>query len=152
MEGEELIRGSGPGRKYATYILVVAFTLASFVAMRFFLVTPSGLPVSVRLNRETFSVNDRAELIFTNRGSKEATCGSRYDIERLDGEEWVEVSLSPSPSAWPAILKVLPTWGTTRQEIKIDNLDPGHYRVHKKVNIEAGEATFTVEFDIRDEG
>jgi hypothetical protein len=152
MEGEDLIRGSGPGRKYATYILVVAFTLASFVAMRFFLVTPSGLPVSVRLNRETFSVNDRAELIFTNRGSKEATCGSRYDIERLDGEEWVEVSLSPSPSAWPAILKVLPTWGTTRQEIKIDNLDPGHYRVHKKVNIEAGEATFTVEFDIRDEG
>jgi hypothetical protein len=64
----------------------------------------------------------------------------------------VEVSRSPSPSAWPAILKVLPTWGTTRQEIKIDNLDPGHYRVHKKVNIEAGEATFTVEFDIRDEG
>jgi hypothetical protein len=152
MEGEDLIRGSGPGRKYATYILVVALTLGSFVAMKLFLFNPSGLPVSVRLNRETFSVNDRAELIFTNRGSKEATCGSRYDIERLDGEEWVEVSLSPSPSAWPAILKVLPTWGTTRQEIKIDNLDPGHYRVHKKVNIEAGEATFTVEFDIRDEG
>ena len=126
--------------------------MASFVAMRFFLVTPSGLPVSLRLNKETFSVNDRAELIFTNRGSKEATCGSRYDIERLDSEEWVEVPLSPSPSAWPAILKVLPTWGTTRQEIKIDNLDPGHYRVHKKVNIEAGEATFIVEFDIRDEG
>jgi len=150
MEGEDLIRGSGPGRKYATYILVVAFTLGSFVAMRFFLITPSGLPVSVRLNKGTFSVNDKAELIFTNRGSKEATCGSRYDIERLDGEDWVEVSLSPSPSAWTAELRILPAWGTTRQEIKIDNLDPGHYRVHKKVNIEGGEATFTVEFDIRE--
>ena len=150
MEGEDLIRGSGPGRKYATYVLVVAFTLGSFVAMRFFLVTPSGLPVSVRLNKDTFSVNDRAELIFINRGSKEATCGSRYDIERLDGEDWVEVSLSPSPSAWPAILKVLPARGTTRQEIRIDTLEPGHYRVHKKVDIEGGEVTFIVEFDVRE--
>lgn len=152
MEGEDLIRGSGPGRKYATYILVVAFTLASFVAMRFFLVTPSGLPVSVRLNKETFSVNDRAELIFINRGSKEATCGSRYDIERLDGEEWVEVSLPPSPSAWTAELNVLPAWGTTRQKIKIDNLEPGHYRIHKKVDTEGSEVTFILEFYIRDEG
>jgi len=152
MEGEDLIRGSGPGRKYATYILVVAFTLASFVAMRFFLVNPPGLPVSVRLNKETFSVNDRAELIITNRGPKEVTYGSQYDIEKLEGEEWVEVSLFPSPFAWTAELRILPAWGATRQKIKIDTLEPGHYRVHKKMNIEAGEATFTVEFDIRDEG
>jgi len=151
MEGEDLIRGSGPGRKYATYILIVAFTLGSFVAMRFFLVTPSGLPVSVRLNKETFSVNDRAELIITNRGPKEVTYGSSYEFERLDGEEWVEVSPFPSPFAWTAELSILPGWMQRRQKIKIDNLEPGHHRVHKKVNIEGGEATFTLEFDIRDE-
>lgn len=114
--------------------------------------SPLSLPVSVKLNKNTFSVNDEAELIFINRGSKDASCGSRYDIERLEGEEWIEVTLSPSPSAWTAILKILPAWGTTRQKIKIDTLEPGHYRVHKKVNIEGGKATFTLEFDIRDEG
>jgi len=111
-----------------------------------------SLTVSVRLNKDVFSVNDKAKLIFKNTGSKEVTYGSQFDIERLEGEEWVEVSLFPSPYAWPAILIVLPAWGTTRQEIKIDTLGPGHYRVHKKVNIEAGEATFTLEFDIRDGG
>ena len=151
MEGEDLVRGSGSGGKYATYILIVAFTLGSFVAMRFFLVTPSGLPVSVRLNKDTFSVNDRAELIITNRGPKEATYGSPYEFERLDGEEWVKVSPYPSPFAWTAELNNLPAaWGTRRQKIKIDTLEPGHYRVHKKVNIEGGEAVFTVEFDIRE--
>ena len=114
--------------------------------------SPISLHVSVKLNKDTFSINDKAELIFINRGSKDASCGSRYDIERLEGEEWIEVSLFPSPFAWPAILKILPAWGTTRQKIKIDTLDPGHYRVHKKIDIEAGEATFTLEFDIRGEG
>ena len=114
MEGEDIIRVSGPGGKYATYILVVALTLGSFVAVRFFLVTPSGFPVSVKLNRETFSVNDKAELIFTNRGSKEVTYGGPYEIERLDGEEWVEVSPFPSPAAWVPEPRVLPAWGTRR--------------------------------------
>ena len=136
--------------KYATYILVVVLTLGSFVAMKFFLFNPSGLPVSVRLNRDTFSVNDRTELIMTNRGLKAVTYGSRYEFERLDGEEWVEVSTGAF--AWTAELNILRAWGTRRQKIKIDTLEPGHYRVHKRINIEGGEATFTVEFDIRDEG
>jgi len=147
-----LSRGSGSGGKYATYILVVALTLGSFVAMRFFLVTPSGFPVSVKLNRDTFSVNDKAELIFTNRGWKEVTYGGPYEIERLDSEEWVEVSPFPSPAAWVPEPRVLPAWGTRRQKIKIDTLGPGHYRVHKKVDIEGGKAIFTLEFDIRGEG
>jgi len=111
-----------------------------------------SLPVSVKLNKDTFSVNEKAELIFKNRGSKEVTYGSQYDIERLEGEEWAEVSPFPSPYAWTAELRILPAWGTTRQQIKIDTLEPGHYRVHKEVDTEAGEATFTLEFDIRDEG
>ncbi|MBL7167455.1 hypothetical protein ISS40_02165 [Candidatus Bathyarchaeota archaeon] len=143
-------RGSGSGGKYATYILIVALTLGSFVAMRFFLVTPSGFPVSVKLNRDTFSVNDRAELIFTNRGWKEVTYGGPYEIERLDGEDWMEASPFPSPVAWVPEPRVLPAWGTTRQKIKIDTLGLGHYRVHKKVDIEGGEAIFTLEFDIRE--
>jgi len=150
MEGEDLIRGSGPGRKYATYILVVALTLGSFVAMKFFLFNPSGFPVSVRLNRDTFSVNDRAELIITNRGPKEVTYGSPYEFERLDGEEWVEVSPYPSPFAWTAEFNNLPAWMQRRQKIKIDNLESGHYRVHKRINIEAGEVTFIVEFEIHE--
>ncbi len=150
MEGEDLVRGSGSGGKYATYILVVALTLGLFVAMRFFLFTPSGFPVSVRLNRDTFSVNDRAELIYTNRGSKEVTYGSPYEFERLDGEEWVEVSPYPSPSAWAPTLSSLPPWMQRRQKIKIDTLGPGYYRVHKKMNIEAGEVTFIVEFEIHE--
>ena len=150
MEGEDLSRGRGPGRKYATYILIVAFTLGSFVAMKFFVVNPSGFPVSVRLNKDTFSVNDRAELIITNRGPKEVTYGSPYEFERLDGEEWVKVSPFPSPYAWTAELRILPAWGTTRQKIKIDTLGPGYYRVHKKMNIEAGEVTFIVEFEIHE--
>ena len=107
----------------------------------------ASLPVSVKLNKDTFSVNDKAELIFTNRGSKKVTYGSPYEFERLDGEEWVEVSPFP-PFAWTAELNVLRAWMQRRQKIKIDTLEPGHYRVHKKVNIEGGEAMFTVEFDI----
>lgn len=114
--------------------------------------SPISLLVSVKLNKDVFSVNDKAQLIFTNRGSKEVTYGSQYDIEKLEGDEWVEVSPFPSPSAWTAELRILPAWGATRQQIKIDTLEPGHYRVHKKIDIEAGEATFTLEFDIRGEG
>ncbi|MQY83293.1 hypothetical protein GH157_06350 [archaeon] len=99
---------------------------------------------------ETFSVNDRAELIYTNRGSKEVTYGSPYVFERLDGEEWVEVSPYPSPSAWAPTLSSLPPWMQRRQKIKIDTLGPGYYRVHKKMNIEAGEVTFIVEFEIHE--
>ena len=143
-------RGSGRGGTFARSIIVVALTLGLFVAMRFFLVNPSGFPVSVRLNKDTFSVNDKAELIFTNRGWKEVTYGSPYEFERLDGEEWVEVSPFPSPSAWTAEIRHLPAWMQIRQKIKIDTFEPGHYRVHKKMNIEAGEAIFTVEFDIRE--
>lgn len=60
---------------------------------------PISLTVSVKLNKDGFSANDKAELTFTNRGSKELTYGSQYDIEKLEGEEWVEVSPFPSPYA-----------------------------------------------------
>lgn len=114
--------------------------------------SPLSLTVSVKLNKDVFDVNDKAQLIITNRGSKEVIYGSPYYIERLEGEEWVEVSLFPSPYAWTAVAMILPPKGTNRQEIKIDTLEPGHYRVHKKIDIEAGEATFTLEFEIRGEG
>ena len=112
--------------------------------------SPLSLTVSVKLNKDVFCVNNRAELIITNRGSKEVIYGSPYFIERLEGDEWVEVSLFPSPYAWTAVAIILPPKGTNRQEIKIDTLEPGHYRVHKKIDIEAGEATFTLKFDIRE--
>ena len=114
--------------------------------------SPINLQVRVKLNKDAFSVNDKAELILTNRSPKDAYYGSQYDLEMLEGEEWIPVCPFPQPFAWTAELRILPAWGTNRQRIKIDTLEPGHYRVHKKVNIEAGEATFTLEFDIRDEG
>jgi len=131
--------------------------ISGFPEKEVLIVEPNGeslirLPLSVKLNKDTFSVNDKAELIFINRGTKELTYGSPYHIERLEGEEWVEVTLFPSPYAWTAVAMILPPKGTNRQEIKIDILEPGHYRVHKKVDIEGGKATFTLEFDIRDEG
>ena len=113
---------------------------------------PINLQVRVKLNKDAFSVNDKAELILTNRRPKDAYYGSQYDLEMLEGEEWIPVCPFPQPFAWTAELRILPAWGTNRQRIKIDTLEPGHYRVHKTVDIEAGEATFTLEFDIRDEG
>jgi hypothetical protein len=81
--------------------------------------TPLSLSVSVKLNGDTFSVDDTAKLIFTNRGPKDAGYGSQYDLEKLEGGEWVPVCPFPSPYAWTAVAIILPwspaTTGCTRR-------------------------------------
>ena len=110
--------------------------------------------VVIELNKYVFGSRDTAKLIITNKDSHLITFGSSYEIEKQVDGEWVEVSPFPWPFAWTAECRVLPAWETRRENIKIDHLEPGHYRVSKTINHERTqtELTFTLEFDIRDEG
>ena len=110
--------------------------------------------VVIELNKYVFDSRDTAKLIITNKDSHLITFGSSYEIEKQVDGEWVEVSPFPWSFAWTAECRVLPAWETRRENIKIDHLEPGHYRVSKTINHERTqtELTFTLEFDIRDEG
>ena len=110
--------------------------------------------VSIGLNKYVFDSQDTARLIIRNRDSHEITFGSPYFIEKLVGEEWVKPSQFPLISGWDLLLHKLPVGKTTTQDIKIDTLESGHYRVIKTINHERiqEELAFTLEFDIHDEG
>ncbi len=110
--------------------------------------------VVIELNKYVFGSQDTAKLIITNKDSHLITYGSSYNIEKQVEGEWVEVSPFPWPFAWTSECRFLPAWETRRENIKIDHLEPGHYRVSKTINHERTqtELTFTLEFDIRDEG
>ena len=110
--------------------------------------------VVIELNKYVFDSRDTAKLIITNKDSHLITFGSSYEIEKQVDGEWVEVSPFPWPFAWTAECRVLPAWEMRRENIKIDHLESGHYRVSKTINHERTqtELTFTLEFDICDEG
>ena len=110
--------------------------------------------VVIELNKYVFGSQDTAKLIITNKDSHLITFGSSYEIEKHVDGEWVEVSPYPWSFAWTSECRVLPAWETMRENIKIDHLESGHYRVSKTINHERTqtELTFTLEFDIRDEG
>jgi hypothetical protein len=117
--------------------------------------------VIIGLNKYVFDSQDTAQLIITNEDSQQIMFGTPYKIEKhLDGE-WVEVFPFSYIGNWtgePRILSywsrpalILPAGRTTTQEIKIDTLESGHYRVSKTITHERTqtELTFTLEFDIR---
>jgi hypothetical protein len=106
--------------------------------------------VSIGLNKYVFDSQDTARLIIRNRDSHEITFGSPYFIEKLVGEEWVKPSQFPLISGWDLMLHKLPVGKTTTQDIKIDTLESGHYRLRKTINHEQTqtELTFTLKFDI----
>ena len=107
--------------------------------------------VTIGLNEYVFDNQDTARLIITNKDAQQITFGSPYFIKKLVDEEWVKPSQFPLISGWDLMLHKLPVGKTTTQEIKIDTLESGHYRVIKKINHERTqtELTFTLEFDIR---
>ena len=110
--------------------------------------------VFIGLNKYVFDSQDTAKLIIRNKDSREITFGVDHVIQELVDGEWVKVSLYPSPSASAAVLLLLYAGRTTTQAIKIDTLEPGHYRMRKTINHERTqtELTFILEFDIRGEG
>ena len=106
--------------------------------------------VIMGLNKYVFDSQDTAQLFIRNRDSHEITFGSDYIIQKLVDGEWVKASPFPPNSAFTAILLVLPAGRTTTQDIKIDTLESGHYRVRKTIGHERTqtELTFNLEFDI----
>jgi len=139
--------------KYYVPMGVVVLVNACVVGVGFEpLKSETTFNVIIGLNKYVFDSKDTAKLVIRNRDSHQITYGSDYIIQKLVDGEWVKVSLFPPRGAFTAIALSLPAGRTTTQEIKIDTLEPGHYRVHKKVDIEGGEVTFILEFDIRGEG
>jgi hypothetical protein len=106
--------------------------------------------VTIGLNEYVFESQDTAQLIITNRDSHEITFGSPYIIKKWVDGEWVKASPFPPNSAWGMAIQILHAGGTSTQEIKIDTLESGHYRISKTINHERTqtELTFTLEFDI----
>ena len=117
--------------------------------------------VIIGLNDIAFDSQDTAQLFMWNGDSHLITYGSPYTIEKQIEGEWVEVfpfsyisNLTGEPrilSYWSRELNIIPAGGTSMQEIKIDTLESGHYRISKTINHERTqtELTFNLEFDIR---
>lgn len=101
-------------------------------------------------NNYVLDSRDAAEMIIRNEDSHQLTFSTDYAIQKLVDEEWINAAPFPPNSAFTSSLKIFPPGGSTTQEIKIDTLESGRYRVRKTVNHERSqtELTFTLEFDI----
>jgi hypothetical protein len=102
------------------------------------------------MNKRSFTTEDGATLFFANVGANLITWGRPYTIEREVDQDWIEVSPFPPMSAWTAEQILLPPSHTSSQNIKIDTLESGLYRVSKTVEDSVTQESITlfVEFEI----
>ena len=138
--------------KYYVPMGIIVFSNACIVGFGLPRISETQFNVVIELNKYVFESQDTAQLIIRNRDSHEITFGSDYIIQKLVDGEWVKASPFPPYSAFDTGLSILPEERTTTQEIKIDTLESGHYRVSKSINHERTktELTFILEFDIRE--
>lgn len=110
-----------------------------------------NVTVHVVMNEHSFKNTDDATLYIANVGSNRITLGDKYKIQKKEGDSWVGVSPSLYRSIWLLYQALLDPEGVFRQTIKIDNLEPGQYRIIKEVydDVTQEYITLFVEFEIQ---
>ncbi len=107
--------------------------------------------VNAMMNKHSFKKTDEATLFITNVGLNRITLGDMYEIQKKDDEFWVVVPPSLHHNdIWDMYLALLDSGNVFRQEVTIDKLEPGLYKIRKEVFDEVTRelSTLIVEFEI----
>ncbi|MCW3990812.1 MAG: hypothetical protein NWE88_12145 [Candidatus Bathyarchaeota archaeon] len=110
-----------------------------------------GETVIAMMNKHSFKSTDEATLFITNVGLNRITLGDKYEIQKKDGDLWVEVPASlHHPNIWLMYLDLLDSGNVFRQEVTIDALEIGQYRISKTVEDSVTPESYTliIEFEI----
>jgi hypothetical protein len=109
-----------------------------------------GETVNAIMNKRSFKKTDEATLFITNVGLNRITLGDKYEIQKRDGDTWVEVPPSDYSDIWLSYLAILDSGDTFRQAVTIDSLEIGQYRVSKTVEDSVTQESITLfnEFEI----
>lgn len=135
-------------RKYLPYILILSIGIISIVTINLFSTPQRG--ISIELNKATFNQGETATLSIQNHYRTEITFGADYRIQSLRNGSWFEVSILDSNEAWPAINISLSKWREYTEEIRIEGLLPGKYRLIKDVWHDTdSKASHIIEFIIK---
>ena len=111
-----------------------------------------GETVIAMMNKYSFKNTDDATLFITNIGLKRLSLVDPYEIQNKDGDLWVKVSPSDYRDVWLDILLELDSGGIFRQQVEIDRLEVGLYRISKEIYTDFPQEHFTlfVEFEIQE--
>jgi len=110
-----------------------------------------GETVNAMMNKHSFKNTDEATLFITNVGLNRITLGDKYEIQKKDGDSWVKVPASlHHPNIWLMYLALLDSGNVFRQEVTIDALEIGQYRISKTVEDSVTQEPYTliIEFEI----
>ncbi len=108
--------------------------------------------VNAMMNKHSFKKTDEATLFITNVGLNTITIVDPYEIQNKDGDLWVKVSPSDYRDVWLDYLLELDSGGIFRQQVEIDRLEAGMYRISKEIYTDFPQEHFTlfVEFEIQE--
>jgi len=135
--------------KYSGEFLISCFGVKKTVLI--FDPPSEGETVNAMMNKHSFKNTDEATLFITNVGLNRITLGDKYEIQKKDGDLWVEVPASlHHPNIWLMYLALLDSGNVFRQEVTIDTLEIGQYRISKTVEDSVTQESYTliIEFEI----
>jgi len=135
--------------KYSGEFLISCFGVKKTVLI--FDPPSEGETVNAMMNKHSFKSTDEATLFITNVGLNRITLGDMYEIQKKDGGFWVVVPPSLHHNdIWEMYLALLDSGNVFRQEVTIDKLEPGLYKIRKEVFDEVPRelSTLIVEFEI----
>ena len=110
--------------------------------------------VNAMMNKYSFKQTDDAKLFITNLGLNTITVGDKYEIQKKEGDSWIVMpSIIHHPNIWLMYAGILDPGNFVPQEIMIDLLEAGHYRISKEVHSDTSPrehiVTLIVEFEIQ---
>jgi len=99
------------------------------------------------MNHRSFKNTDEATLYVINVGLNTTFLVDPYGIQKQEGDSWVEVSPSDYRDVWLDSLGHLGSGGIFRQQVEIDRLEVGLYRISKEIYTEFPQEHFTLFFE-----
>ncbi len=133
------------------------FVISCFGAEKTVLILDSvfeGDPIQAKMNKYSFKNSEKASLKITNNTPDTITLGDRYEIQKKEGDSWVEVPPSLfHPEIWDLIAYIVDSGASLSQQISIEMLEAGQYRISKDVHSDVPREylfTIIVEFEIQE--
>ena len=109
--------------------------------------------VHAMMNKYSFKQTDDAILFITNVGLNTITVGDKYEIQKKEGDSWIVIpSILYHPNIWLMYAGILDPGNFVPQEVTIDMLETGQYRILKEVHSDTPRehvATLIVDFEIQ---
>ena len=108
--------------------------------------------VHAKMNKQSYHNTEKASLIITNHSPDTIILGEHFKLHKREGDSWIEVSPSLfHPEVWDMIAYIVDIGQSFSQQISIEMLEAGQYRIRKEVHSDTPQEyllTLIVEFEI----